>query len=231
MAEPGRRWDLVVFDWDGTLMDSTAQIVEAARRAIAELGLPPREEAQVKEIIGLGLKESWHRLFPELAGEDHFGAFVESYRGHFFSSELHVARPFERVDAMLEGLRRGGYGLAVATGKSRRGLDRDFERTGLGRLFCGSRTADETRSKPEPDMLLELLEATGVPASRAVMVGDTEWDLEMARRAGVASVGVGWGAHSMERLRRLESLACFEVLDELWDWLQGRQPEARQGAG
>ncbi len=212
-------------------MDSTTQIVEAARRAIAELGLPPREDAQVKEIIGLGLKESWHRLFPELSGETDFTAFVESYRGHFFSSDLHLAQPFRGVGAMLESLRQRGHTLAVATGKSRRGLDRDFRRTGLGKLFSGSRTADETRSKPEPDMLLELIEEAGAHADRTVMVGDTEWDLEMARRAGVAAVGVGWGAHPVERLRSLGPLECLEVLDDLRAWLEGRQAQAGQGPG
>lgn len=215
---PGR-WRLVVFDWDGTVMDSTGQIVQAALRAIDELGLPVRTPEAVKDIIGLGLKESWQQLFPELAGEEHFRAFVEAYRDHFFSPELYVSRPYEGAERTLEILERRGHLLAVATGKSRRGLDRDFERTGLGRLFRGSKTADETRSKPYPDMLLELMEALGATPQETVMVGDTEWDLEMARRAGVAAVGVTWGAHPEDRLRRLSPLACIAGIDELEDWL------------
>lgn len=220
-ARPGAaRWRLVVFDWDGTLMDSTGQIVEAALRAIRELGLPERGPEAVREIIGLGLRESWERLFPELAGETHYRTFVEAYRGHFFAPELYVSRPYARAPELLESLVGRGQVLAVATGKSRRGLDRDLDRTGLGRYFRGSRTADETRSKPHPDMLLELMDMLGAGPEETVMVGDTEWDLEMARRAGVAAVGVTWGAHAAERLRRLGPLACLDAMDDLSGWLQ-----------
>jgi phosphoglycolate phosphatase len=212
-------------------MDSTGQIVEAALRAIEELKLPPRPPEAVRDIIGLGLKESWHRLFPELAGEEHFRGFVEAYRDHFFSPELHVSKPYARVEALLEALHGRGHVLAVATGKSRRGLDRDFERTGLGRFFAGSRTADETLSKPNPDMLLELMDALDAAAGETLMVGDTEWDLEMARRARVASVGVTWGAHSEDRLRGCGPLACVDAVDELAGWLQDPDAQPLQGAG
>ena len=224
-------WRLIVFDWDGTLMDSTGQIVEAAMRSIAELGLPHRSPEAVREIIGLGLRESWHHLFPELDGETHYAAFVEAYRGHFFSPELYVSTLYDRAETLVESLHRQGRMLAVATGKSRRGLDRDLKRTGLGRYFHGSRTADETRSKPHPDMLVELMASLGASPAETLMIGDTEWDLEMARRAGVAAAGVTWGAHPAERLRRLGPVACLEAMDALAAWLDNRDPQVLQGAG
>jgi len=211
MASPTR---LVVFDWDGTLMDSTGQIVAAAAAAIEQLGLPARRPEAIREIIGLGLRESWHRLFPELAA-DGFAPFVEAYRERFFAPELQTARLFERAEGVIAELAGRGFLLGVATGKSRRGLDRDLEATGLGRFLAGSRTADETRSKPHPDMLLELMASLGTSPDATLMVGDTEWDLEMARRAAVPAVAVSYGAHAPERLRACGPLACIDALDAL----------------
>lgn len=211
MARPTR---LVVFDWDGTLMDSTGQIIAAASGAIAQLGLPPRPPEAIRDIIGLGLRESWHRLFPELAA-DGFAPFVEAYRDHFFAPELQTARLFARAEEVVAELAGRGFLLGVATGKSRRGLDRDLESTGLGRFMAGSRTADETRSKPHPDMLLELMAALETPSTATLMVGDTEWDLEMARRAGVPAVAVSYGAHAPERLHAHGPIACIDALEAL----------------
>jgi phosphoglycolate phosphatase len=205
---------LVVFDWDGTLMDSTGQIIAAASGAIEQLGLPTRPPDAIRDIIGLGLRESWHRLFPELA-PDGFMPFVEAYRDHFFAPELQSAQLFARAEEVVAELAGRGFLLGVATGKSRRGLDRDLESTGLGRFMAGSRTADETRSKPHPDMLLELMAALATPSAATLMVGDTEWDLEMARRAGVPAVAVSYGAHAPERLRAHEPIACIDALDAL----------------
>jgi phosphoglycolate phosphatase len=211
MPRPTR---LVVFDWDGTLMDSTGQIVAAASGAIEQLGLPSRPPEAIREIIGLGLRESWHRLFPELA-PDGFAPFVEAYRDHFFAPELQTARLFEQAAEVVAALTGRGFMLGVATGKSRRGLDRDLEATGLGRFMAGSRTADETRSKPHPDMLLELMVALQTSPEATLMVGDTEWDLEMARRAAVPAVAVSYGAHAPERLQAHAPVACIDRLDEL----------------
>lgn len=211
MARPTR---LVVFDWDGTLMDSTGQIIAAASGAIEQLGLPPRPPEAIRDIIGLGLRESWHRLFPELA-PDGFTPFVAAYRDHFFAPELQSAQLFARAEEVVAELADRGFLLGVATGKSRRGLDRDLESTGLGRFMAASRTADETRSKPHPDMLLELMAALEIPSAATLMVGDTEWDLEMARRAGVPAVGVSYGAHTPERLHAHGPIACIDALDAL----------------
>jgi phosphoglycolate phosphatase len=205
---------LVVFDWDGTLMDSTGQIVAAATAAIADLGLPQRPPEAIRDIIGLGLRESWHRLFPEL-GPDDFLPFVEAYRDHFLSPGLQTARLFNGAAEVVERIASRGLLVAVATGKSRRGLDRDLGVTGLARFVVASRTADETRSKPHPDMLLELMAALDAPAEATLMVGDTEWDLEMAQRAGVAAVAVSYGAHPADRLQRHRPLACIESIETL----------------
>jgi phosphoglycolate phosphatase len=209
-----RQTRLVVFDWDGTLMDSTGQIVAAATGAIAELGLPVRTPEAIRDIIGLGLRESWQRLFPELGPED-FLPFVDAYRDHFLDPGKQTARLFDRAREVVEELAGRGFLLAVATGKSRRGLDRDLAATGLDRFMAGSRTADETRSKPNPDMLHELMAGLAAAPEATLMVGDTEWDLEMARRAGVPAVAVSYGAHAPERLRAFAPLACIDSLEAL----------------
>ncbi len=209
-----RQTRLVVFDWDGTLMDSTGQIVAAATGAIAQLGLPERPPEAIRDIIGLGLRDSWQRLFPEL-GPESFMPFVEAYRDHFFAPELQTSRLFDQAAQVVAELAGRGLLLAIATGKSRRGLDRDLEASGLKRFMAGSRTADETRSKPHPDMLLELMAELDVAPAATLMVGDTEWDLEMARRAGVAAVAVSYGAHAAARLQPYAPLSCIDAIDAL----------------
>lgn len=218
---------LVVFDWDGTLMDSTGQIVAAASGAIAQLGLPERPPEAIRDIIGLGLREAWQRLFPEL-GPDTFMPFVEAYRDHFFAPELQTACLFSGAVEVVEELAGRGFLLAVATGKSRRGLDRDLAATGLARFMAASRTADETRSKPNPDMLLELMTGLEVAPAATLMVGDTEWDLEMARRAGVSAVAVSYGAHAPERLRAYAPRACIDAIGELLAVLGQQRGSARE---
>lgn len=230
LPNDARRWRLVVFDWDGTLMDSTTQIIEAAARAIRQLGLPDRSAEAIREIIGLGLRDSWQRLFPDVAVR-HFMPFIEAYRRHYLSAELAGPLPFPATERTLARLADAGYLLAVATGKSRRGLERDLERTGLGRYFHATRTADECRAKPCPDMITEILGALESEASCAVMVGDTEWDLEMARRAGVTAVAVAWGAHARERLLGLAPAICLEALDGLPGWLEHGQAEPAERPG
>ena len=212
------RYPLIIFDWDGTLMDSTGAIVRAAMGAIEELGWPALPPDRIREIIGLGLRESWERLFPD-GPDDGFQAFVATYRRHFFAAEQQTSRLYPGMRALVLELRARGHVLAIATGKSRRGLDRDFERTGLGDGFASSCTADESRSKPHPDMLHALMARTGFAPGQALMVGDTEYDLEMAARAGVDALGVTWGAHPRTRLLASGPRACLDDLVELPDWL------------
>lgn len=222
-----RVWELVVFDWDGTIMDSTGAIVRAAQRAIGELGMPMRPPEAIREIIGLGLRESWDSLFPD-DGNDEFDAFVASYRRHFFDRERDHIEPYPGAREVVEGIGSQGRLMAVATGKSRVGLEHDFRQTGLGPLFDDSATADEARSKPHPEMLLKLIQRLGVASERTLMVGDTTFDLEMARLAGTYAVGVSGGAHPEERLLGESPLACLASLGELPAWLEHSEAEPDQ---
>ena len=222
-----RHWDLFVFDWDGTVMDSTGAIVRAAERAIADTGLPERPPDRIREIIGLGLRESWDWLFPD-QGIESFGEFVESYRTHFVERERHTIRPYPGVERVLGGLRDDGAMLAVATGKSRIGLDHDFKHSGLGELFEHSVTVDETRSKPHPEMLVSVMSYLGVEPARTLMIGDTEFDLQMARAAGAGAVAVAWGAHDRRRLIDQMPLTCLDRLTDLPVWLEHFEAEMDQ---
>jgi phosphoglycolate phosphatase len=210
----GVRASLLVFDWDGTLMNSETRIVASLAKAIAVVGLQPRSVEALSNIIGLGLREALYALYPD-ASPVQLVALETAYRDHFLSSSTDSQALFPGVEEVLEALLRRGFLLAVATGKSRAGLDRGMEETNLGRHFCASRCADETASKPDPAMLHELTREFGIRADHCIMIGDTEYDLEMARRAGVASIGANYGVHGATRLRRLGPLACLDDIREL----------------
>ena len=214
---------LLVFDWDGTLMDSEARIVSSAIAAFADLGLSPRSPEAIRGIIGLGLPEAMQALYPGLA-EDRYATIIDRYRHHFLEADATPMPLFPGVAQTLTRLRAEGYLLAVATGKSRRGLDRALAETGLGGLFEVTRCADETRSKPHPQMLLEVMGALAVPAAQTLMIGDSEYDLQMATDAEVAAVGVGYGVQGCERLLHYRPLACFDRIEELHPWLLAQEP-------
>ena len=211
-----RPYDLLVFDWDGTLVDSESTIVRAMQRAVERSGVPAPGDDRVRHIIGLGLDDAIERLTPGVSGE-----LRREIRGHyraaFFASE--APNLFPGVRLLLQAARDAGYRLAVATGKSRAGLDREFEKTRIGDWFEASRCADESVSKPAPDMLHELMRRLNVPAERTLMIGDTAWDLEMANRAGCDAVGVGYGVHPVERLWACRPKAMAHNLEELMRWL------------
>jgi len=217
MKRPDYR--LLIFDWDGTLMDSEAQIVRCMQAAMVDMGLPVLEPPRIRDIIGLGLKEAIDRLFP--GQDDGFHArMVERYRHHWLGSGT-GSELFEGAEHTLVELRERGYLLAVATGKGRQGLDKVLVETGLGQLFDATRCSDETRSKPDPLMLQEIMTVLDVTPDRALMVGDTEYDMVMARRAGVDAMAVGYGVHAPERLREHGPLDCLERIDRLVSWLDG----------
>lgn len=206
----------IVFDWDGTLMDSEAQIVHCLHAAIADLSLEPMADATVKNVIGLGLREAIDMLVP---GQDEafHQAFVEAYREHWFAhagSDL-----FTGAREVLEVIREHGMKLGIATGKARRGLVRVLAQTGLSDCFDATRCADETPSKPHPQMLLELMAELGVAPHQTIMVGDTEYDMEMATNAGAGKVAVRSGVHSEERLNRHAPLVCLDRVTELPAWM------------
>ncbi len=211
---------LIVFDWDGTLMDSAARIVDSMQAAMADAGLPVREPAAIREIIGLGLSEALEALYPGI-GERDFARMQAGYRHHFMEKCTTPARLFEGAAETLAALRERGYWLAVATGKSRAGLDRMLAETGLGPLFFASRCADETRSKPDPMMLEEILVDFDLAPEQALMVGDSEYDMLMASNAGTRSLAVSYGVHERERLMQHGALGCIDAIDELGTLMKG----------
>ena len=212
-----KQFDLLVFDWDGTLMDSAAVITASLRDACADLLLPVPTEERARYVIGLGLTEALKYLVPELPATG-YPALLERYRYHFTRQDRDTTL-FGGTSEMLHGLRDAGFKLAVATGKSRRGLDRALDATGLNKVFDATRCADEGFSKPHPGMLLWLLEELDVTRERAVMIGDTSHDLEMAVAAEVAHIGVSYGAHPRKNLLAHQPLACLDTFAELAQWL------------
>lgn len=212
-----RRFDLIVFDWDGTIVDSTAMIALCIQKAAADLGLTVPTREQASHVIGLGLHDALSRAVPELTA-GRIEEFSARYRHHWFACE-HEVLLFEGVREMLVDLHERGLPLAVATGKSRRGLARAFDQSGLGALFEASRCADETHPKPHPAMLLELAEELTVEPARIVMIGDTTHDLEMAAAAGAAGIGVTYGAHPRDQLAACAPVALVSDVEELRRWL------------
>lgn len=210
---------LIVFDWDGTVMDSAAQIVAAMRRTMHDLQLPPRPDTQLRDCIGLGLQDALWRLFPDVE-DRRLEEVVKRYGEHFRSLDSPAAPLFAGAREALERLRERGYRLAVATGKSRRGLGRALRQSGLEALFEATRCADECASKPDPQMIEELLWETDCHESETLMVGDTEYDMAMARTACVDAVGVACGVHDSERLKRAGALTVLPTVAALPQWLQ-----------
>ncbi|HEX9943764.1 MAG TPA: HAD-IA family hydrolase [Thermoanaerobaculia bacterium] len=212
---------LLVFDWDGTLMDSIGTIVACTQAAVQELGLGGLPEETIRGTIGLGLRETIDILSPG-CDDDLYGRILDCYRKHWLSTFCDMPLLFAGVDEMLRELAAEGYLLAVATGKSRRGLDYALDQTGLRDVFHATRTVDEAFSKPHPQMLLDILDEMGVAPRDAVMIGDTTYDLEMARSARMGAVGVCSGGHCREELERFGPLACLDQIVELAPWLAQR---------
>jgi phosphoglycolate phosphatase len=210
-------YDLVVFDWDGTLMDSTRLIASCLQAACRDVGAPVPSDSEALFVIGLNMADTFQRVVPELDDEAR-RRLGERYRHHFLARE-HEAPLYEGVREMLGELHGRGRRLAVATGKARRGLDRALDATGLARWFEATRCADEGFAKPHPDMLLMLLDITGVEPRRALMVGDTTHDLELAANAGIEAVSVSYGAHPEDLLATRPALARCASVGDLRRWL------------
>lgn len=212
-----RRFDLLVFDWDGTLMDSAACIATSLQCACEDLGYPVPSDRDARYVIGLGLSDAMAHILPDVPASD-YQRIAERYRHHFLQGDAQTAL-FAGVDEMLQELRANGHLLAVATGKGRRGLDRALEATGLAAHFHATRCADEGHSKPDPRMLYWLLETMDVKAERALMIGDTTHDMAMAQAAGMARLAVAHGAHEAAELLQYEPLACVRDCAEMRAWL------------
>ena len=214
---PRKQFDLIVFDWDGTLMDSTSTIVKCIQGACRDLGLPiPRDDA-ASHVIGLGLFEAMQAVMPNVDPAI-YPRMVERYRYHFLSKD-HELVLFAGVRDMLSELSQDGYFLAVATGKSRVGLNRALNAVGLLSLFDATRCADETFSKPHPAMLQELTRELGQDMKRTVMIGDTSHDLLMANNAGAAGIAVQYGAHPVDQLHACKPLYSAGSVAQLHSWL------------
>jgi len=211
------RYRLIVFDWDGTIIDSAATIAECIRDSARDMGLPVPTTAQASHVIGLGLHDSLRTAVPELQSEQ-YPQFVANYRRHFLAREDAMGL-FAGMAELLTDLKKRHL-LAIATGKSRRGLERSLAATGVAPLFAASRCADETNPKPHPAMLLELMDELGLAKGEMLMIGDTSHDLEMARAAEVDSVAVTYGAHPEEGLRACKPLHCFPSVSSLSAWLR-----------
>jgi phosphoglycolate phosphatase len=213
-----RDYDLIVFDWDGTLMDSIGKIVACMRSAIADVGVANPGDAAIRHIIGLGLAEAIRTLLPAESDATH-AATVERYREHFLHRDQTASPLFAGVTDGLERLAQQGYLLAIATGKARRGLERVLGETTLGSYFVATRCADEARSKPHPQMLEDILDLTGTDPARAIMIGDTVYDLEMARSARVDSLGVTYGVHARAQLAVHAPRTIVDSFPEVCVWL------------
>lgn len=209
---------LIVFDWDGTLMDSVEHIVSSLQTAITELNLEPKSDSEIKNIIGLGLKEAFLALYPQ-AKTDDLVELTASYRKRFFQQQENPSELFAGARDLIESLLQQDYLLAIATGKGRNGLDKVLKETGFEQYFAITRCADESHSKPHPQMLLDIIRYYGVDSSEAIMVGDTEYDLQMANNASANSVGVTYGVHEKQRLLDCKPLALVNNVNELQQWL------------
>lgn len=211
-------FELIVFDWDGTLMDSVGRIVTCLQNAAHDVGLPVPSVAASREIIGLGLDDAMARLFPQ-ADPRAQSALVQAYRAHWLDERVAAAPMFPGAAELVRSLHEAGLLLAVATGKSRRGLDRALDESGLSHYFHASRCADEAHSKPHPQMLEDILTDLDTPPDAALVVGDTEYDMQMARSAGVPAVGIEHGVHGRERLLASGAMTSCADLQELSDWI------------
>ncbi len=214
----GKRFELVVFDWDGTLMDSTAVIVASLQAACADVGLPVPSDERSQHIIGLGLNDALAYVLPGV-NPDVYPQVVERYGYHFRLRDPQTPL-FAGAEALLHELHAAGHRLAIATGKSRRGLDRALEKTGLAPYFHATRCGEESANKPAPHMLLDLTSMLEMAPGETVMIGDTTHDLQMAANAGIDSVAVAYGAHPRGQLLELHPLACLDQPRDLWQWLR-----------
>jgi phosphoglycolate phosphatase len=212
-----RRFDLIAFDWDGTLFDSTAIIARCIQAAVLDVGGQKPSDEAASYVIGMGLMQALAHAAPDVP-EERYPLLSDRYRHHYFAIQ-HEISLFEGVLPMLAALKARGHLLAVATGKSRRGLDEALATATLAGTFDASRTADQTAGKPDPLMLRELMAEFDVPPERTLMIGDTTHDLQMALNAGCASVGVSYGAHEPEAFVALKPLVVAHDVAQLHDWL------------
>lgn len=214
-----RPFNVLIFDWDGTLMDSHGRIVSCMQKAAISMGVVPPSSEQGRSVIGLGLNEAVTALYPD-ADNEFIQTMSTYYRQYFFSEAAEPQPLYPGVEELLENFKKQGYLLAVATGKSRAGLDVVMDETGLKDLFVFTRCADESESKPNPKMLEDIISSLRVGVDETLMVGDTSFDLQMAANIGMAAIGVDHGAHDISRLWACEPLDIIENICDLGPWLE-----------
>lgn len=218
MNPSNHTFKLLVFDWDGTVMDSLATIVACAQESLSDVGLEPRDAEEIHRVIGLGLRETFDELYPDTSLELR-QRMVERYRHHWITTYYAKSEPIAGAAEALAALAERDYLLAIATGKGRRGLERDLDATGLRDFFLATRTVDEAPSKPDPRMLLDLIDELGVDPRDTLMIGDTTYDLMMAREARTSGLGVLTGSFPRGTLMDCGALTCLDSVGQLPDWL------------
>lgn len=214
---------VAIFDWDGTVVDSVEHITDCLHFASTHIGFPALAREQYRNIIGLGLVEALRSLYPQIT-PDQMQDMRQAYSHHFMSTSASHQRAFQGIPELLRSLKEAGIYCAVATGKSRKGLDLALDASGLSDHFDLTRCADETRSKPDPAMLQEILTEFDLPAHSAVMIGDTSYDMEMAQRISMPAIGVKWGVHPPQTLAAYSPAAIVDSADELALALKQRAP-------
>jgi phosphoglycolate phosphatase len=213
-----QRFRFIVFDWDGTLADSTSLIADSIQRACRDIAEPVPDDATARYVIGLGLADMLRHIAPGLPPERHF-ELTARYRQHFLSRDAEIPL-FDGIRELLADLDAAGFLMGVATGKSRAGLSRALAQQGIERRFVATRCADEGMPKPHPDMLLNLMDRTGFAPAETLMIGDTTHDLQLARNAGTAAIAVSYGAHPPDGFAELEPLATVDSVAGLRGWLR-----------
>ncbi|VAW91898.1 Similar to phosphoglycolate phosphatase, clustered with ribosomal large subunit pseudouridine synthase C [hydrothermal vent metagenome] len=214
LVDQQEMYKLIIFDWDGTLMDSEAKIVSCLQSAINSLKLEFRSDFLLKDVIGLGLTEAILKLYPGL-NEQNIHLFIDEYREQFLEKNTTKSQLFDGVSEMLNDLKQQEFLLAIATGKGRNGLDRILDVTKLNKIFDCSRCADETLSKPNPLMLTEILNELNISAQQSIMIGDTVYDLEMANNIKMSTIAITHGVHSIDRLLTYQPRASVSNISEL----------------
>jgi phosphoglycolate phosphatase len=208
-----KKYKLIIFDWDGTLMDSQQKIVQTLRTTLLQLDLIDRSDDELKNVIGLGLNEAVSHLYPEFNTQQ-IKYFSDLYRSTFVSSEQSPLL-FSGVSNMIKKLHQSDVMIAIATGKGRQGLEHAIKGSGIREFLHASRCADETFSKPNPQMLSELLDEFSLTASEAIMIGDTVYDLEMANNIKMDSIAVSYGVHEVERLLEHKPIMICDTIEQL----------------
>ncbi len=213
------KYNLLVFDWDGTLLDSKAQIVNCMQSAIKDLDLEQRSNDQIVDVIGLGLEKAVVQLYPAMDMKL-VTKTAQTYREHYLYKDKTPSPLFDGTEAVLKKLRNAGYDLAIATNKSRRGLDKGLSETGLNDYFPITRTADDAHPKPHPQMLEEILTDHNTDASKTLMIGDSEYDLQIANNTKVDGLAVSYGVHGLMRLLKQDPVGFIDKIGQLPDWLE-----------